>query len=321
MAGTSAFSPTPAADDRRRLVAIGNFDGVHLGHQRLVQAVVREGCDTGLVPAVMTFDPHPSEVLGRGALPRLTRLERKLTLLRQQSSALEVLVHRFDRNVAQMSPEDFVRQLLVQRYRAGRVIVGANFRFGRGRAGTLEVLSALGAELGFSAAALPLLETSGTAISSSRIRQLIATGDVASAAALLGRCHETRGSVTTGAAMGRGLGFPTANLTAVEEMLPASGVYACRARVVGERAFAPAVANIGVRPTVTSDTSHREPVAEVHLIDQSVDIYGRLLDVQWVQHLRSERRFESLDALRQQIATDVGQARRILAAAGYDDAP
>lgn len=320
MAGTSPTPSPPACHDKKRLIAIGNFDGVHCGHQSLVQAVVREAKQRELRPAVLTFDPHPSEVLGRGALPRLTRLDQKLRLLRQLSPELEVLVHRFDRMLAAMSPAEFAQQLLVEQYAAGRVIVGANFRFGHGRAGTLEVLQALGEELGFSAAALPLLEAAGEAISSSRIRALIARGDMHQATRLLGRPHELRGRVVAGEALGRALGFPTANLNDIAEMLPAQGVYACRVRVVGENQFRAAVANVGVRPTVSNDTE-RPPGVEVHLIDHTCELYGRSLDVRWEQRLRAEQRFASLDELREQIVRDVGQASRILSATSYAPPP
>lgn len=297
----------------KRLIAIGNFDGVHRGHQHLLSAVVKQAHARGLSPMVLTFDPHPSVVLGRSELPLLTRIETKVALLRGQSSALDVVVHPFTRELAALSPEGFVRDVLVGRYEAGHVVVGSNFRFGAGRAGHLESLQVLGRQYGFSAEALPLLEGNGLPISSSRIRQLLATGQVDVAAQLLGRPHVTQGEVVHGDAIGRTIGFPTANLGGIAELVPGFGVYACRVNIVGQGQpqGLMAASSIGVRPTL--DQSGPPPVrVEVHLLDQSLDLYGRTLAVSWVARLRGEERFPSLEALKAQIASDVDHARQIL---------
>lgn len=297
----------------KRLIAIGNFDGVHLGHQHLLAAVVQQARHMGLAPTVLTFDPHPSVVLGRTGLPLLTRLSTKVSLLEGVSSALEVVVLPFTRALAGLSPEAFVRDVLVGCYRAAHVVVGANFRFGAGRVGTLQTLQTLGAVHGFSAEALPLLEGSGEAISSSRIRALLSAGQVDQAATLLGRPHVTHGLVVHGDAIGRTLGFPTANLAEIPELVPGFGVYACRVSVEGEPTLQNQMgaASIGVRPTL--DQSGPPPVrVEVYVLDRQVDLYDKYLAVEWVSRLRGEERFDSLGALKAQIAADVDHARRIL---------
>jgi len=296
----------------KRLIAIGNFDGVHRGHQHLLSAVVEQARAMGLVPTVLTFDPHPSVVLGRGALPLLTGIETKVQLLQQVSPALEVVVQPFTKQLAALSPEGFVRDVLVGSHHAGHVVVGANFRFGAGRAGNLGSLQSLGHRYGFSAEALPLLEAEGEAISSSRIRSLLTAGHVGEAAKLLGRPHVTSGEVVHGDAIGRTLGFPTANLGGIAELVPGFGVYACTAEIVGTPNKAlPGAASIGVRPTLNQ--SGPPPVrVEVHLLDRALDLYGQTLRVAWVARLRGEERFASLDALKAQIASDVDHARRVL---------
>lgn len=297
----------------KRLIAIGNFDGVHRGHQHLLSAVVEQARALGLVPTVLTFDPHPSVVLGRSELPLLTRVETKVTLIEQVSPSLEVVVHPFTQELAALSPDDFVRDVLVGRYGAGHVVVGSNFRFGAGRAGNLQSLQSLGREFGFSAEALPLLEGGGRPISSSRIRALLAEGDVDAAAVLLGRAHVTIGKVVHGDAIGRTIGFPTANLDQIAELVPGFGVYACRVNICGqpEQSALLAASSIGVRPTL--DQRGPPPVrVEVHVLDRELDLYERTLAVSWVSRLRGEERFASLDALKAQIATDVDHARRIL---------
>jgi riboflavin kinase/FMN adenylyltransferase len=297
----------------KRLIAIGNFDGVHRGHQHLLSAVVEQAQNSGLLPTVLTFDPHPSVVLGRSGLPLLTRIDTKVALLKQLSPTLDVVVHPFTRELAALSPEGFVRDVLVGCYQAGHVVVGSNFRFGAGRVGNLQSLQSLGLQHGFSAEALPLLEGGGQPISSSRIRALLAAGQVDEAAQLLGRPHVTIGEVAHGDAIGRTIGFPTANLERIAELVPGFGVYACRVNILGqnqERNLL-AASSIGVRPTLNQ--SGPPPVrVEVHLLDRQLDLYGRTLEVSWVSRLRGEERFPSLDALKAQIASDVDHARRIL---------
>lgn len=290
------------------LLAIGNFDGVHRGHRYLVSRVIGEARPLGLVPKVLTFDPHPAQVLGRGTEPPLTLLPQKLSLLRAISPELEVVVETFDERMAAMSPQEFVEQVLLGRHAARRVVVGANFRFGKGRAGDLRALKELGKQFGFSADALPLLTDADTTISSTRVRALLKRGAVSDAAALLGRAHVLRGRVVQGRKLGRQLGFPTANLADVRELLPREGVYACRVDVDDGPRGIPAVCNIGTRPTL----GEGELSVEVHLLQRTEELYGKSLGVALERRLRDERTFADLAQLREQIARDVRQAAEAL---------
>jgi riboflavin kinase/FMN adenylyltransferase len=307
-----------------RLVAIGNFDGVHKGHQSLVHSVVQEARVLGVSPMVLTFDPHPSEVLGRGKMPTLTSTGYKVALLAELDPGLEILVEKFTLELAAFSPEAFATQWLVKNLDARRVIVGENFRFGAGRTGTLARLKELGSSLGFDAHAMPLVKDDEGIISSSRIRALLAAGEMRPAAALLGRPHTTFGTVVTGDALGRTLGFPTANLAAIDEVVPPCGIYACRVWVErdarGNGSEVPpadsprwlaAVSSIGVRPTIKQG-NQPEVRVEVHVLDFAGDLYGARLAVQWVERLRGEEKFPSLEALTAQIARDVDHARAVL---------
>ncbi len=302
-------SATSPAADRESLLAIGNFDGVHRGHQYLLARVVQEAAERGLQPKVMTFHPHPAEVLGRRTLPVLTRIENKVERLRAISAELQVAVETFDLALAGMSPQQFAEEVLVKRHHVRRVVVGANFRFGKDRTGNLETLQELGSRLGFSAAALPLLSESGAVISSTRIRGLLTEGEVTLAAQLLGRPHELWGEVIAGKQLGRQLGFPTANLGAVAELLPKNGVYACSVTIpsTGQQRL-PAVCNIGTRPTLGSERVE----VEVHLLAFEGELYGKTVGVALKSRLRDERAFGDLDALREQIALDAQQAAAVL---------
>ncbi len=298
--------------DPERLVAIGNFDGVHIGHRHLVTSVVAEASERGLVPTVLTFEPHPAVVVGREPPPLLTPRERKVQLLEAISPALSVSVLAFDHALSQMSPRQFADEILRRRYNARVVIVGENFRFGRQRAGDLATLRGLGEELGFAASACLLLQDAGGVVSSTRVRSRLSAGDVQGAAALLGRPHRLVGQVVKGRQLGRRLGFPTANLAGICEMLPGNGVYACRA-VLPARGPEPesfdAVVNVGIRPTVDG----REVSVEAHLLTSPGDLYGQELALDFVGAIRPEIRFDDLEALRQQIGRDVEVARVLLA--------
>ncbi len=309
--------------DAPSLVAIGNFDGVHRGHQAVLAAAAARARTRGLVPLVLTFDPHPLEVLAGLQLDRLTDEERKAELMGRVSPDLSLVVEPFTRTLAANTPEQFARDFLRDKLHAAHVIVGANFRFGQGRAGDLGTLQELGARYGFDAQAEPLLGDGELPISSSRIRDLLREGQVAEATRLLGRPHSVSGEVVAGDQRGRTIGFPTANLSGVVEMLPPHGVYACLVDDVGSgqaaRALGTAVANVGVRPTVKQDG---ELSVEAHLLDYAPgfgksgafaeDIYGRRLRVHFVSRLREERKFDGLPALVAQIEHDASRARQVL---------
>jgi riboflavin kinase/FMN adenylyltransferase len=293
---------------RPSLVAIGNFDGVHLGHRAVLSAACSEARDAGLDLVVLTFDPHPAVVLGRPAQAVLTPVDRKVRLLHAIDPALRVVVEPFTKELAAMSPRAFVEDLLVSALRAKVVVVGQNFRFGQARSGDLSLLAALGKELGFVARAEKLEADERGPISSSRIRAAIAAGDVSLAEKLLGRPHALSGTVVRGDGRGRTIGVPTANLASVVEALPPHGVYACLVdRLDGNGAaskLSTGVLNIGNRPTVAAGFS-----VEVFLHDWDGDLYGASLRLHLVGRIRDEQKFSSLDALVSQIRADIETAR------------
>jgi len=311
-------APTP------RAVAIGNFDGVHRGHQAVLAEALASAQASGLTLAVLTFDPHPAVVLGRKPPPLLTTLDRKAELLRRASVA-EVLVRAFDAEFAAYTPERFVTEVLVQGLRARAVIVGQNFRFGHDRAGDRSTLEALGREHGFEVRCFSLRGDSRGPFSSTRVRQAILRGDVAEAAAILGRPHAFSGVVGQGDQRGRTIGFPTANVEQVLEVVPAIGVYAVVVDSLGEdgaRALGAGVMNVGTRPTIaaraaeqgTADSASPRQTQEVHLFDFDRDLYGQRLRVHVLERLRSEQKFASLDELRAQIERDAARGRELTAA-------
>lgn len=291
-------------------MAIGNFDGVHLGHRAVISAGVARARAAGLAPVVLTFDPHPADVLGRGRPATLTRLERKIERLGELTPDLSVVVEPFTRELSLMTPRAFASELLVQALDARVVIVGENFRFGHGRAGDLATLRDLGAELGFEARAEDIAGDALGPYSSTRVRAALKAGDLVAARNVLGRPHAISGVVVHGDGRGRSIGVPTANLSDLVEALPPQGVYACRVTWPEGGRFG-AVANLGVRPTVGAGFAF-----EVHLFDFDRDLYGQTLTVELLSRVRDERRFASLDALRSQIAADIAAARQIVASDG-----
>lgn len=289
-------------------VIIGNLDGVHRGHQAVLQQARAIADARGLSAVVLTFDPHPSQVLRGFTPPRLATLERRVELLRRHG-ADEVVIEPFTSELAALTPERFVKELLVGRLGAKAVVVGEDFRFGAKRAGDLEAMRAFGLELGFEVAAAAVAGDERGPFSSTRVREAITTGDLDEATRLLGRRHSISGVVEGGDRRGRTIGFPTANLGGVVEVLPPHGVYAVFA---DDR---PGVMNVGVRPTVDG-TSLR---IEVHLFDFDGDLYGQPMRVHLVGRIRDEKKFAGLDELRAQIATDAAAARTILAGARPGD--
>ncbi len=276
---------------RPRRVAVGEFDGVHLGHREVIA-----GSDT-----VLTFDPHPLAVTRPEANPRLlTSLETKTELVASLGVG-ELVVIPFDERFAQLSPADFIDHVLVERLSATEVSVGENFRFGRGAAGDPALLAA---DSRFATRVAPLVELDGEIVSSSRIRALVAAGEVERAAPLLGAPFQVRGEVVSGDRRGRTLGFPTANLVPDESLVcPGHAVYAARADGV------PAAVNVGVRPTFGTG---RAVLVEAYLLDTDEDLYGRTLRLDFVARLRGERRFDSAESLVAQMHEDVRRTRELL---------
>lgn len=291
------------------VVTVGNFDGVHLGHQALVREAVAEARAASGTSVVLTFDPHPARVLSPERAPAA------LMTLEQKGEALSDLgvdrlaVLPFTRELADRSPEEFARQVLGESLSARLVVVGSNFRFGRRRAGDVSQLEALGRAIGFEVRGLPPVWHDGAPISSSRVRQALADGAPGAARDLLGRDFFVDGRVVRGDGRGRTIGVPTANLVVANETLPRAGVYAARVRTPdgSERL---AVVNLGVRPTFAGEGT----TLEAHLLDFEGDLYGAALRVRFVERLRDERRFPGIEALRAQIGADVAEARRLLGA-------
>lgn len=311
---TAAFPPAPASGIAGRRPAsaltIGNFDGVHLGHQALIRRTCAVARAAGQRSLVLTFWPHPRAVLGSGqAPPPLTSREER----RRRILALgvdELLELPFTPALAITAPEEFIRQRLMP-LNVRHLLIGHDFSLGRGRSGGPDVLRGLGEKYSFGVEQLEPVLQLGSIVSSSRIRRCVAEGDVETAAALLGTFHSCEGSIAHGMGRGRDLGFPTANMTLPETLLPPSGVYATLARVDGLPGARQAVTNIGRNPTFDGTALS----VESFLLDAHGDFYGRTLRLEFVARLREERRFDGPEALMRQIAQDVACARRQLAAA------
>ena len=291
---------------------MGNFDGVHLGHQVVVRRVVEEARSRGMRAVAVTFDPHPQAILRPGSEPKL------LTVLEVREELLlgcgvdEVRVLRFDLELSKKSPGDFVREVLVGELGAGVVVVGENFRFGYKASGDVKDLDRHMRDAGGEAYAVPTYVLgeaagSGEAINSTRIRMLLHDGEAREAARLLGRPYSLRGVVVEGDKRGHALGFPTANvLPGAVALVPGRGVYAGHVRV-GEERYG-ACTNVGVAPTF----ERRESRVEAYLLDYEGDLYGEVIDVTFEERLRPEKQFSGVYELKEQIARDVAEARRVV---------
>lgn len=301
---------------RGAVLTVGNFDGVHVGHRAIMETVTGRAEAVGGEAAVYTFEPHPRKVLQPDRAPRLlTTLDQKLERLEELGVDV-VIVEPFDRDFAALPAERFVREILHERIHPVEVYVGYDFRYGRDREGSMRTLTELGPHLGFAVTIIPEVTVGERDVNSTRIRELLEAGRVEEAGELLARPYCVRGTVVEGERRGRTLGFPTLNLAPENEILPARGVYAGRVRFLDEGgpplgAVHDAVTNVGRRPTF----HEREAVVpEAHLLDFDGDLYGRRVEVTFEHHLRAERRFEGVEALRAQIARDADEARRRLRA-------
>jgi riboflavin kinase/FMN adenylyltransferase len=290
------------------VVVIGNLDGVHLGHQAVLRQARSVADERGISTLALTFDPHPSQVLRGKSPPRLCSAPRRVELLRRHGID-DVVVERFTPELAAFTPERFARELLSERLSARAVVVGRNFRFGARRAGDIDALRSFGGDLGFDVVPADVAGDADGPFSSTRVRDAVAAGRLDEATRLLGRRHSVSGVVETGDQRGRTIGFPTANLGGIVEMLPPNGVYAVFA---DDR---PAVMNVGLRPTVDGTTLK----VEVHLFDFAGDLYGRPMRVHFVRRLRDEQKFAGLPELKAQIARDAQSARAALASVPAGD--
>jgi len=287
------------------VLTLGNFDGLHLGHLKIIKGVSARARKLGVPSAVYTFDPHPLKVVApHKSPPLLLDMDDKIKLM--EAAGIDNLIFaRFTREFAEKHPRQFVEEVILA-LSAKEVWVGHDFKFGKSKTGTVEYLKELGKEFGFRVVVIDAYRLGGEIVSSSRIRSLVATGRIRQAARLLGRRYSIKGTVVQGTNLGKDIGFPTANLEVQSELIPAEGVYAAVA-VVGSKHL-PAVLNIGRAPTFGG----KDTTVEVHILDFSSDLYGAKMEVSFVRRLRSEKKFRSKDALVAQITKDTQRAREIL---------
>jgi riboflavin kinase/FMN adenylyltransferase len=290
------------------VLALGNFDGLHRGHMKIIDRVRRRAGERGGTPVAMTFDPHPPRVVRPDKAPPLLMTTAQRLEALERAGMHSVVVVRFTPELSRWEPETFVQQALVEWVHAVEVWVGANFLFGRDRTGNFTLLRGLGVRYGFKAEKIDPVRYKEFVVSSTRVRRLVSEGRMDEAAALLGHHYFIDGEVARGRARGRDIGFPTANLATSNELLPPNGVYATAVRLEGDERVRASVTNVGVRPTFGGDGA---PIAETHVFDLAQDLYGTRLRLFFVQRLRDERTFADVDALREQIEADARQARRL----------
>jgi len=286
-------------------VAIGNFDGVHLGHQRILSVLAQQASEEGLVPLILTFSPHPGKVTGSGKIQLLQTEKQKLEKM-ERFGVEAVTILAFDKNLALLSAEEFVRSILIDSLNSHVIVVGENFRFGHDRQGNTALLRRLARKYALTVFPVPSLIEEGETVSSSFIRDLTRNGEVARAARLLGEAYEIRGRVIRGQSLGRDLGFPTANLATRNEIVP-NGVYVTTATVAG-RTHA-SITNVGTQPTFSRNGIR----IETHILDFAQDIYEADISIRFLKKIREELRFGSPDELREQISEDLLETRRYFA--------
>jgi len=299
------FHGTDNADIQRPTVlTLGVFDGLHLGHQLIMRTVVERARQTGAIPTVITFDPHPRAVLHpESAPPLLQTLDQKV----EGFGALgieQTIVIRFDERFSRIRAEDFLREVVKERLQAKEVYLGCGFAFGHDREGNIELLRRVSQDLGFFADEVPEVQVRSQRVSSSKVRRLLAEGKVNLARRLLGRPYGVEGPVERGAERGRVLGFPTANLHPHNRVIPRNGVYVTGTLIAGE--WRRSITNVGLRPTFGGDS---EPSVETFVMDWAGDLYGDVVRVRFLHRLRDERKFNSIAELAAQIQKDVQQAQ------------
>jgi riboflavin kinase/FMN adenylyltransferase len=291
-------------------VTIGKFDGVHLGHRGVLAQLSSLAADRALEPVLVTFDRHPFSLLRPEAYPEALTSNDQRTALLDGTDVVATLVLEFTRELSELEPDEFVEQILVRALDAKLVLTGADFRFGHRGAGRIDTLRELGARHGFAVVLLEDVQVQGERVSSTKIREHLAAGEVRRAGALLGRLPRVRSTVVHGDAIGRQIGFPTANLDpAMEGFLPADGVYAAWAWIDGVR-YGAAV-SIGNNPTFDGIPARR---TEAHLLDASLDAYGKAIELEFVEYIRPMVKFDGLEALTEALAADAARIREVLAA-------
>ena len=287
---------------RGAVVAVGNFDGIHLGHRKILERVLELAAKKGLFALILTFFPHPARSSNKRDVPLIQTLDQRLGGLRR-AGVKGVVVVPLGRGIRRLSGRAFAGRVLKDRLHAGEVVVGENFRFGKDRRCGVAELTRLGRELGFGVHGVPPVEKAGEIVSSSLIRHELAKGNVGKAAELLGRPYEIEGCVSTGKSRGRILGFPTANIQTANEILP-RGIFVTLA-VTASKSL-PSVTNVGVGPTFGG----RRLGVEAHVLDHNKNLYGRTVKLRFLRKLRNERLFATSEALVDQISRDVTEARR-----------
>ena len=289
-------------------LTVGNFDGIHRGHQTMLERLRAGARKRGLASCVLTFEPHPREFFSPRAAPtRLTSLREKLELLAAHGVE-RVHVQRFSRSFAALAPEAFVEQVLAKRLRARWLLIGEDFRFGAKRVGDLALLKTLGDRYGYEVETMPTVMHAGSRVSSSAVRTALAAGDLAAAETLLARTYSISGRVVHGRKLGRELGFATANVQRKHNRPPLTGIYAAKVHGIGAAAR-PAVASLGVRPTITANG---RAVLEVHVFDFSGDLYAAHVRVEFLHKIRDEEKYPDLETLKTQIARDCEAAKSFL---------
>jgi riboflavin kinase/FMN adenylyltransferase len=287
-------------------LTIGNFDGVHTGHRRILRRVRQIAESRGWRAAVLTFDPHPTRIVAPSRTPKLMTMPDQRCALMRQEGVQQVLILPFTNEVAQLSPEEFVEQILVRKLGARAVVVGENFRFGHKKEGDTRLLEALGDRFGFTTEVVPAVSCRGAAVSSSGLRHLVESGAVARAARFLTRPYSLEGQVVAGHGVGKQKTVPTLNLATQSEVLPQRGVYVTRTTDLEDNGSWESVTNIGYRPTFGGS---QQLSIETFLLDPLAGEAPRLIRVEFLWRLRDERKFESPEALKAQILKDVGRAR------------
>ncbi|HTY02818.1 MAG TPA: bifunctional riboflavin kinase/FAD synthetase [Rhodocyclaceae bacterium] len=299
------FRTIPERATSPTVLAIGNFDGLHMGHRALLDRLTTKARQLGLPASVMTFEPHPRELFAPEQAPaRLTSLREKLDLLECCGVERAYVLH-FSRKLASLTAEEFVSRVLVGGLAVRHLIIGDDFRFGRGRGGDFSMLQQAGIEHNFGVEAMHTIDIDGERVSSSAVREALAAGDLEHAARLLGRPYNISGRVVHGDKIGKRIGFPTANIQLKRKRVALTGVFAVTVSGLGSRAL-PGAASLGVRPTLGQGA---RPVLEVHLLDFDRRIYGQHVTVHFHHKLRDEAKFASLEALSAQIARDVAATR------------
>ena len=288
-------------------LTLGIFDGVHLGHQKIIRRVIERAGQIGGKSCVVTFDPHPREVLVPETAPDLLTATQKKARLIEALGVDALCLIRFTQEFAEIEAREFVKDFLIDALRMKVIIEGYDWRFGKGRKGDVRLLQKMSEEDGFEVEQMSGVELDGQVVSSTRIRELVLRGDLEAAARCLGRRYSITGDIVEGSRLGREMGFPTANIEPHHEAVPPNGIYAVWADVAGTRK--PGTLNIGYRPTVSKEMKR---TVEVHIMDFYRDIYNEEIEITFIEKLRNEQKFPSIDALSAQIKKDVEKARNIL---------